>query len=231
LPGETFPDTVFYQILAEDGKEIGGPGLGKRDELRIRIVSPEELKHTYAQVINRIKDKLERMMEFQRQTRDSLGEVADKMVSEERYDNNMKSKVAQLMGDEQDRIGRPITNLKDDFRRIMQTMQDNKIILPDTFADFSVILEMLKDLSDSAIPEVVRNLESAKDKDLSEKPEEDIAAALAGQEAVIDSIQDIVDRLTDWSDINDIIREIERLKNRQKHTLEETEKLLKGEPR
>ncbi|MHC4662136.1 MAG: hypothetical protein ACYS8W_10645 [Planctomycetota bacterium] len=199
--------------------------------MRIRIVSPEELKHTYAQVINRIKDKLERMMEFQRQTRDSLGEVADKMVSEERYDNNMKSKVAQLMGDEQDRIGRPITNLKDDFRRIMQTMQDNKIILPDTFADFSVILEMLKDLSDSAIPEVVRNLESAKDKDLSEKPEEDIAAALAGQEAVIDSIQDIVDRLTDWSDINDIIREIERLKNRQKHTLEETEKLLKGEPR
>ncbi|TET37427.1 MAG: hypothetical protein E3J72_05880 [Planctomycetota bacterium] len=224
-------DTIFYHMEAGDAKEIGGPGLGKSDEFKIRIVSPDELKHTYAQVIDRIRDNLRRTKEFQRKTRDSLSDLASEIVSEKKYDREMKAQTSLIRADQQERIGRPISRLAEDFARVMQTMKDNKIISPDTFAEFANIQRMLEDLAKETIPSVTRELERAKEKSYKEDPVENIERAIEAQEQVIDSLQGIVDRLTDWSDINDIIREVERLKRMQEGSWESLKKLLQGEPK
>ena len=164
IPGLQPGSTVTFFADARDFDNLKGPNIGKSREIRLRIVSPEEIQRQLDDQQKAIHDEIERALAMQKQARTP---VADALRTLEQTPKLNDASKAQLRDAEMiqrqvsDRITSKTDGLDQRIRRVLDDMANFKVENPDTQRQMADLRDAVRQIRDQNLAPAEQGLTQA----------------------------------------------------------------------
>jgi hypothetical protein len=206
------------------------PQTGRSQPRRLSIITVDELQDRLAERQDFIFSELARILKLEQETR---GQVAGLEIQWREVGRLAKQDVDHLQSAElsQRQVVRGLTSESEGvtafIEGLLADMANNKVDSPDVERHLRALVDEIDRLNDGPLPAIDRALTAAlkagQEPTVGRSPlGESLAAAVAGQDEVVESLERMLGELSPWDNYRGFHREIGRLRREQEELKDET---------
>lgn len=236
-------DALDYRDLP-DFKPPKGPNRGKSREIRLRIVSPDQRDNLLNRQRQEIRDEIERIKSMQETARRPVTEsrrILERVGKLERPARESLKTAAMVQG----QVGSRITNKSDGLERkidqFLEDMKNFKIDNPEIQKGMESMragVDRIRDrhlspaeqglsraskaLDDDRDKEKAGGVQADKSKPTGDQAKTALANAEDNQTAIVEELRKMLDGLSEFNSIREMVREAERLLKNQEEAIKQS---------
>ncbi|MBI3465065.1 MAG: hypothetical protein HY000_18715, partial [Planctomycetes bacterium] len=234
--------TLSYHVSARDRDELRGPNVGQSRQLRLLIVTPEDLARRLEEKLLFVYQELERLRKLQVEARTQVAGLRERLQSEQSLS---KPDLAHLQSAEagQRQINRRITSpsegLLGQVRQIQQDLANNHVVNSAVNEQMAGVSAGLDQIAREELPPIEQNLarvrKTAEDTQgdkspatPSEQPDDKnpqragLNKAQQHQDAVVAALDEMLERMGKWETYRGIVRDARELLEQQEQVATQT---------
>jgi hypothetical protein len=221
--------TVTYRVTARDGDDLRGPHVGQSRQLRLLIVTPEDLARRLEDKQLGIYQELERIRKLEVDSRLQVSELREQL---DREPSLSKTDMARLQSAEtlqrqvQRKVTSPTEGLLNQIAQVQQDLENNHL------ADAAVAEQMealdagLSKIARDDLPTIEQSLgrarKSAEESDGKNPQPAELAEAQQHQDSVVSTLDEMLERMSKWETYRGIARDVRDLHDQQEKLADQT---------
>jgi hypothetical protein len=221
---------VSFRVTARDTDELRGPNIGQSRQLRLHVVSPEELARRLEDRQLVIYQELERLRKLEAQARSQVADLSEQLAAGRPLDTD---ELSQLQSAEmlQRQINRRVTSpsegLQTQVEQLQQDLANNRITDSAVQEQVAAVQAGLDQIAREELPPIEQNLARVR-KAVEAEPDdtapqrEGLGQAQKHQDAVIASLDELLERLGKWETYRGIARDVRELLEQQEQLGQQT---------
>lgn len=225
-------DRLSLMVEAADYR----PGVGRTPlPRRVTILSVEEFDSRLAQAQSALMQHLQRLLKDQREARQGASELEIERRNDAELSRATVDRLTAL-GFEQRQIGEGVSDPERGAAaradELLQELADNRLDRPELKEQLNTVRSELRRLADGPLPAASRSLADAQ-RDAVQAVEDgaqqaaarvgqSLATAGGEQDEVVQSLEELIGQMSDWSDYQQFAQELAELEGRQRELRQET---------
>lgn len=220
---------ITFQAVADDYQ----PKSGQSPSRRLTVITPDELQERLTERQSFILSELGRVLKLQRQARTQTESVEIQVGKVGRID---KQDVDHLQGAEltQRQVERalsdPSEGVNSHIKGLLADLENNRIDSPDMKRRMNDLAERIEEITTERLPPISRDLTASLKGAQSQESGNSVDDALRGslenagkqQDAVIASLEQMLDDLSEWENFRQFYREVAGVRHDQEEIEQET---------
>ncbi len=227
--GLTPGSVVTYRVSARDADNLKGPNVGQSRQLRLLVVTPEELARELENKQQQIFQELERIRKLEVDARTQVAELREQLKHEPALS---KSDMTRLQGAEmlQRQIERKITSpaegLQSLIDQVQQDLANNHVKNAAVSEQMAAVDAGLDRIAREELPQIEqdlshvrKNAEASSDK---QQQEAGLADAEKHQDSVVATLDELIDQMSKWETYRGVARDVRDLQEKQEQLAAET---------
>lgn len=222
--------TVSYRVTARDTDVLRGPHTGQSRQLRLIVVTPEELARRLEEKQSQVYQDLDRLRSLQVDARLQVRQLQDQLANQA---NLTKADVARLQSAEmlqrqvQRQITSPSEGLQGKIAQIQQDLENNHIGEGGIHDQMQSIAETLDQIARQDLPPIEQNLgkvhKAAEESSPAAAQSSGLEEAREHQESVVAQLDTLLEQMTRWETFRGIARDVRDLQDQQQQIANQTE--------
>ncbi len=227
--GLTAGSSVSYRLSARDADDLRGPHVGQSRQLRLIVVTPEELARRLEDKQSFIYQELERIRKLQDDARLQVSEAREQLAREAAMS---KADLARLQSAEtlqrqvQRRITSPSEGLQNHIDQVQQDLKNNHIDDSSVSDQMDAVAAGLDKIARDELPQVEQNLsrvrKSAEESGDKNTQSAGLAEAQKHQDSVVATLDELLERMSKWETYRGIARDVRQLQEQQEQIADQT---------
>jgi len=217
--------SVKFRLEAEDLDDLNGPNVGRSPEYVLTIVSQAKLEAKLVQKERAVRRELERLRKQQEATRDRADGVMDALDS--RHELDTAEQEAHVKAElEQRQLGRDTEKLHNLVDSMLKSIESNELTGFERVEGLREVKDDLRGLYEQEMPLAAQLLHEARDQSQEARPErEKLKAALERQTEAIQKLDQMLARMGESDELDQLIHLARALTNRQERINRDTKSL------
>lgn len=221
--------TVTYRVTARDADDLRGPHVGQSRQLRLLVVTPEELARRLDDKQLGIYQELERIRKLQVDARLQVSELREQL---EREPSLSKSDMARLQSAEtlqrqvQRKVTSPTEGLQSQIAQVQQDLENNHLANAPVAEQMDAVGSGLSKIAREDLPQIEQNLgrarKSAEASNEQNTQPAELAEAQEHQDAVVNTLDELLERMSKWETYRGIARDVRDLQEHQEKLADQT---------
>jgi hypothetical protein len=229
--GLTAGSSVSYRVTARDADELRGPHVGQSRQLRLLVVTAEELARHIEEKQTQVYQELERLRTLEVDSRTQVSGLREQLAREPTLS---KSDLARLQSAEmlqrqvQRQVTSPTEGLQNKIAQIQQDLENNHIHDSAVNDQMSAVASGLDDIAREHLPPIEQNLSRVRKAADESMPAQGQSAGLAAanehQDAVVATLDDLLQQMAKWETFRGIARDVRELHEQQQQIAAQTQR-------
>lgn len=218
-------DSVKFRLEAEDLDDLNGPNLGRSPEYVLTIVSQAKLEAKLVQRERAVRRELERLRKQQEVTRGRADGVMDALDA--RGELEATEQEAHVKAElEQRQLARDTEKLHNLVDSMLKSIESNELTGFERVEGLREVKDDLRGLYEQELPLAAQLLHEARDQSQEARPERDkLKAALERQTEAIRKLDQMLARMGESDELDQLINLARALTNRQERVNRNTKSL------
>jgi hypothetical protein len=228
--GLTAGSSITYRVAARDADDVRGPHVGQSRQLRLIVVTAEELARSIDEKQTQVYQELERLRALQVDSRLQVIGLSDLLVREPKLS---KSDLARLQSAEmlQRQVQRQITSpnegLQNKVAQIQQDLQNNHIRDTAVSEQMEAVASGLDQIAREHLPLIEQSLgrvrKAAEESAPAQAQSTELAQALEHQDGVVATLDELLEQMGKWETFRGIARDVRDLHDQQEQIATQTQ--------
>jgi hypothetical protein len=228
--GLTAGSSVSYRVTARDADDLRGPHIGQSRQLRLIVVTPEDLARHIEEKQTQVYQDLERLRTVEVDARLQVGGLREQLVGEP---NLSKSDLARLQSAEmlqrqvQRQITSPSEGLQNKIAQIQQDLENNHLRDTAVNEQMAAVAAGLDQIAREHLPPIEQNLgrvrKGAEESASAQSQSAALDTAHEHQDAVVSTLDELLEQMAKWETFRGIARDVRELQDQQQQIATQTQ--------
>jgi hypothetical protein len=216
--------TVYWRVEATDA----AGGVGKSAEQAIVIVRPEDMRDILFDRLGTVREEIRSVAEAQEKAQGRLRALERDTSATATLGREAASPLAQARADEMN-ISRRLEAAADEFARIRERMVRNMVGDLKEQKWVGSLGEEARDLADAKVESLAEEIGALADRvNAGNASPAKLAPLIGRQREIAQELRDMVDRMTQFGDLNQLVRQLQEVLSSQVNAQNSTRELMGG---